>query len=675
MAIKIDSFAGIAPKISNRKLPQNMGQIADNCRLVSGNLTAFADKLQITSNTLRSGGDVKTIFRMNDGASDHWLSWIKNVNVARGQIAGDTAQRIYWTGDNEPRMTNLALAIAGGGVMPNSCFVLGVSAPLVAPTVTPSGGVGAATSRAYVETFVTPFGEESAPSPVTAVISGKVDDTWALTALNAAPINSANITGASVSSGICSVVTSSTAHLRAGEEVTHAGIVGMTDLNGNFVILSVTDATHYTVALTTAQTYTSGGTWARVAPHNTTGMTRRIYRSLSGSYFFVAGIAVATTSYNDTIADSALGETLPSIGWDMPPADMTGLIALPNGGNAGFIGNEVCFADPYHPHAWPVAYRQGCNFEVVALGAFGSSVVVGTKGVPYIIIGSHPSSMSMEKTEVNESCLSALGMVDVGVGVMFPSANGMPFIGVGGADMGTKTIYEKDAWKKINPSTLRCKYHGNMLFGWHDIDADLHTGFVFDLATGSFASTSLSITTCYVDDETNNMYVVSGGAIYQWDAHPYNELTFDWKSKMFAHSRPVNYGFAMIDADFGGASAINDAIAADLAWNTNILSLANAEAAYDDTHSKGTLDASMLDEYMLDGGEMRGGSFAEYTIRSLRLIVYVDGTEKYTEDVVSKKSFSLPGGFKSDLWEFRLSGNIPVYSLAVSENALGLRNL
>lgn len=667
-SINLISFSGIAPKLDNRKLPEGAAQMADNCRLMSGGLRSFADKLDISTNLLKTGGDIKTIFRMTNGVYDYWLSWLTDVDCVRGQIAGDTLQRIYWTGDNEPRMSDFIDATnnAGSGIMPDVFFVLGVPAPLVAPTVTPSGGSGAALTRAYVETFVTPLGEESAPSPVT-LVTGLIDTTtWALTALNDAPINTSSISAITVSSGVATATTASTKYLRVGEELTIAGVVGMTDANGSRIITEVTDATHFKFLLTTAQTYTSGGTWTRAAPHNTTGMTRRIYRTLNGKYYFVAEIAVTTTSYNDTLADTALGEEIPSVGWSMPPVGMKGMIALPNGFNAAFSGNEVLFSEPWYPHAWPDKYKQSCNFDVMALGAFGSSIAVGTKGYPYVMTGAHPASISMEKTEVSEPCMSKRGMVDVGAGVLYPSPNGLVFIGVGQVTVITASLFTRDEWLLLNPASMRCDFHNGMVFGWHDINAEMHTGFTFNRDTGAFASTSLPVTSSYVDPETTNMYVVKDGAIYQWDAHPYNNLSYDWKSRAYYQGRPINFGYAKIDAYFDQLSKVNAAIAADLAWNTAILA---SGLTY------GELDNSMLDYYMLDGSELVGGSIAEYATLFLRFSIYADGVEKYSENVESNKTFSLPSGFKADRWEFRISGNIPVYSAFIAESATELRQM
>jgi hypothetical protein len=60
---------------------------------------------------------------------------------------------------------------------PGSCFVLGVYPPRRAGVVHDGLGGGAAVSRAFCYTFVTPWGEESAPSPASAVVNGLVTGT------------------------------------------------------------------------------------------------------------------------------------------------------------------------------------------------------------------------------------------------------------------------------------------------------------------------------------------------------------------------------------------------------------------------------------------------------------------------------------------------------------------
>lgn len=96
--------------------------------------------------------------------------------------------------------------------------MLGVTPPVAAPTVTPSGGVGSTVTRVYVYTFVTPWGVESAPSPASAETTGKDDDTWALSALDTAPPHSVTVSNGvkdTPSAGYVTITLNSVFGLRA----------------------------------------------------------------------------------------------------------------------------------------------------------------------------------------------------------------------------------------------------------------------------------------------------------------------------------------------------------------------------------------------------------------------------------------------------------------------------
>jgi hypothetical protein len=104
-------------------------------------------------------------------------------------------------------------------------------------------------------------------------------------------------------------------------------------------------------------TFTVNGFSAAPATnYNITGI--RIYRSVAGAstntYLFVAQIAIATSSYADTLTTAQLGSAIQTIGWTPPPSNLAGLVALPSGALAGFAGNTVYFSEPYSPHAWPL---------------------------------------------------------------------------------------------------------------------------------------------------------------------------------------------------------------------------------------------------------------------------------------------------------------------------------
>lgn len=161
------TFSGIRPKADPRLLPDGAAQVADNINTERGGLRPIRGQLDIMA--LAKLGTIKTIYRFGQAlqsATQFWFHWDTEVDVVKGPISDDTAERTYWTGDGAPKYTTAQAGTAGTN-LPSTSFPLGVSAPASAPLLTAQGTPPAgATSetRVYIYTFVTANGEESAPS-------------------------------------------------------------------------------------------------------------------------------------------------------------------------------------------------------------------------------------------------------------------------------------------------------------------------------------------------------------------------------------------------------------------------------------------------------------------------------------------------------------------------------
>src|SRR5205823_191848 len=68
---------------------------------------------------------------------------------------------------------------------------------------------------------------------------------------------------------------------------------------------------------------------------------KRLYRAETGTYKYVAEVAVASTTAADNVATPSLGDAITTTLYLPPPDGMVGLIALPNGLTAGFKDNVV----------------------------------------------------------------------------------------------------------------------------------------------------------------------------------------------------------------------------------------------------------------------------------------------------------------------------------------------
>lgn len=281
--------------------------------------------------------------------------------------------------------------------------------------------------------------------------------------------------------------------------------------------------------------------------------TKRIYRratgSTAGEWLFVAEIANAVTTYDDSAITANLSAvTMASSTWDAPPSDLSGLMALPGGSLAGFRGNEWCSSIPYMPHAWPVGQRITTDLPIVSHGSFGSSVLVTTSGRPYILTGLDPATMSVEKAEIGYACVSKRGTVDMGTYVAYPSSEGLIIVGSGVAKNSTLDVFGVDAWKAMNPSSMEAwNYKGRYVCFYNNGSLG---AFMLDPTNGICTTLSgVTATAGHNDPVSGNLYLQVGNNICQFDGNPASLCTLTWRSKPFRTPVPSRYSVAQVFAD------------------------------------------------------------------------------------------------------------------------------
>lgn len=137
--VKITNFLGKAPKISPELLPNTAAQVAENCKLYSGDLIPFPQPV-VVDNTEHTG-TIKTLYALrnpNDSNDLKWLSWLTNVDIAVASSNLQDEQRFYYTGDGAPKVSNYALATSGSGPYPTSYYDLGLPLPSTVLTTSAS---------------------------------------------------------------------------------------------------------------------------------------------------------------------------------------------------------------------------------------------------------------------------------------------------------------------------------------------------------------------------------------------------------------------------------------------------------------------------------------------------------------------------------------------------------
>lgn len=341
--------------------------------------------------------------------------------------------------------------------------------------------------------------------------------------------------------------------------------------------------------------------------------TRRIYRSVQGTsgvgYLFVAEIPVANTSFTDTVLAASLGEALPSLDWNAPPSDMAGLCLMANGIMAGFSGKDICFSEPFIPSAWPIAYRLQSDHKIVGLGAFGTSLFVGTEAFPYIINGVDPSGMSMIKLPQRQACVSKRSIVDMGFGVMYSSPDGICLADTSGVRLITQGLLTRDEWQAFAPGSIHATQIDGRYFAFYDTGTK--QGLLVLDNTGDGAQlweSDLYYHAAFNDVKTDALYLASQGSVQKWDSGE-AFLSYAWKSKIFVLAAPENLAAAQVLAK-------------------------------------------------------------SYPVT---MKVYADGVLKHTQSVANGDAFNLPSGFRAREWQFELSGSAEVTAAFLSSSKVELK--
>lgn len=225
-----------------------------------------------------------------------------------------------------------------------------------------------------------------------------------------------------------------------------------------------------------------------------------------------AGWPIADLTILDDLLDSELKEPMPSLTWLEPPATLKGLKRGSNGAMAGFTGKTFCACVNNRPYAFPLDRQRTTEHEIVALGHFGDTWVVLTKGTPYLATAAETSTMSFEPMDSDAACVSAAGVVDIEGGVIAPTPTGLSLYSAGGVKDLTGErgwdLWDREQWQALGPSTIRATLrNGCYIFSC--------TGgnFSINLANGRLRTLTAGGTAFYRDQSRDQAYAASGTAI------------------------------------------------------------------------------------------------------------------------------------------------------------------
>ena len=437
--------------------------------------------MQPLAGTAAFRAGVETIFPYDQptGQPIRWIEWNDDIDVVRAPIRDDTENRILWMGEEHAKQINASILQAGGGAFATN----------------PTPGEGLPGRRLGV------LRPENAPSVAAVDLTNQDND--ALAVYDAYVYTWVTDLGEEGPPSPPSAVVQ-----RGFEE----------------------DGTLQTVTVGDLGTGPTG-------PNFYT--KKRIYRTAVGtvstSYQFLVELPVTTETYSDSTPTAELGSGLVSQDWDAPDDDLRGLIALPNGVCAAFKGREIHFSEPYQPHAWPPTYVQVVEEDIVGLGSYGTSVVVGTTGSPYLIAGAAPAFVTVAKMELDQACISKRSFTRVEQqGTAYASPDGLVLVGPGGGQFLTRQAWDRRNWQALSPETLRMHYHDEAVIGFHD-----GGGFAFSSEFEGAITLSDDIRASHRDLANDTIYVVpaSDDMVREWRSHDPDaatRTTMQWRSGLYS---------------------------------------------------------------------------------------------------------------------------------------------
>ena len=488
MYFKLQNFSGIAPGVDARRLSDQFGQTSENIDFESGALVPTTTNANETS---LSAGTRRSVYRYKTGNTSYWLQWDDDVDVVKGPVPNDLYDRLYWTGEDYPRV-GTGTSMISGSVYPAASYRLGIPAPSAAPTVSKTGTADDTQTPydvAYVVTFVSAIGEEGPPSAASTVI--QLTDAEAVTiTLPTAPSGNYNFG----TNALMRIYRSNT---------------GSTNTQFQFV---------KEVAITATSTTDDkdGDELGEVLPSAT----------------WIGPPDDDTSTY--------------------PNGPMLGLTAVANGVLAGFAGNRLCFSEPFLPHAWPVGYRITLEEDIVAIGATGNGIVALTEGVPYFVTGTDPSSMTSIKLDIQQSCVNKHSVVDMGGYLLYAGPDGLVAVGGNEARLVTQGLISAKQWNDdFSPSSIRAFRYENTYVAFYT-DGSTHKGWVYDPRAQEAALSTLTDTAetrgGFEKADDGELYTIQGSALLKYRGG-ITKKTMTFKSKTFITPQPVSFSWVSVDAE------------------------------------------------------------------------------------------------------------------------------
>lgn len=619
-AISLSNFNGLVPRTGPTNLDPTNAQTAVNTRLQSGEIKAWRGKTEVYQ-TMQEG--VQTVFKLEGPSGEGaWAEWTVDTDVVFSPMADLNEHRFYYSENGICKKSNWTLAQDGkkNTPVPRNWLYMGVPRPDKAPhAVAERKDTDADNTevRAYLYTYVSTFGtvtEESAPSDAVNVTCDITGGTVYFDDFPKPPTDHYNITG-----------------LRL-----YRAVIGASEIS--YMLVDQ-------FKIVKGEVITSR-------------------RSMNNVKF-------EDGRYPDRRKTDQLGIVLESMYYEEPPKGLRGLVNMPNGMIAGFVGNQVWFCEPYLPHAWPSTYMLTTDSQIVGLGVYGNTLVVCTERQPFTIAGTHPSAMTQEKLPMLQPCVNKRSIAYDQYGVLYASSNGLVVIAGGQMDVFSRPLFTREGWLEYNPVVMvGSMYNNNYLCGYQQGD----TAGMFVFARGdtpALIQVEFDPVCFFVERISGYVYGLShsDGKVYRLDASTTNLMRYEWKSKRFMYPRSVSFSCAKLEAEYDDVQIVEMLNR----QRQEIIDYNKTQVyKYDGQCFLGCLNDVEMNTWTVDGGVLKDVP-EEAEARYVQITFYSDGKVIYTKDVKDCVAFRIPA-YNGYRWEVRFVGHLPIQAFQMATSMVELQS-
>lgn len=583
VAFAVQDMGGLIPRRESFLLPPNMAEDAYNCDVASGPLNGLPQPLFVIDLAGTASFTVKKAYRVpgpTPADAEVWLPLPSPYSsVVRSPLANDSLHRIYWSNPpNEP----------DPGVFWNTYARMAANQPKYNLGFT-------APDPAILLSVTTSGGTTTVPAIARSYTFTYIDE--------------------------------------YGLESSPAGPSAVVD--------GPPDATWTVSGLPTA----APGSPAGKAYPVVTKM--RLYRTITGAstgaqYYFVTDLTFGSSTYADTIPDTAIvgNNLLESASWMPPVEGLDGLTALPGGMMVGFTGNTVHFCEPNRPHAWPAGYDQSLLYQIVALAVWQQQLMVLTHGYPSAGSGNSPLQFIFAQVQAPEPCIARGSVVTDLAGVYYASENGLVALNYYGMQNQTLSNFTKNIWlEEFQAANLVACRHRAQYLAVNGTGG----GFLIDYTEERMGVMKLSpfvtVVSVWNDVFTGDPYMIADQKVYLWDSPDTPPLVYYWKSKEFYLPAPTTLGACQISLDpvpVTSTRAVSSYPASYVPWVD--------------------LPEGVNAMFRLYGGpgDALDLMFTRYLTKPLEI-------------------FRLPSGVKSFNWQFDIMSRVPLHSVQLASTMKELR--